>query len=81
MQKLIIEGKNRLSGEIEVQGAKNSALPLLAASILIDSKTILHNCPDLSDVDAACRILSGLGAKCSRDSKTVTVDSSGINGF
>ena len=81
MQKLIIEGKNRLSGEIEVQGAKNSSLPFLSSSILINSKTILHNFPDLSDVDAACRILSGLGAKCRRDSKTVTVDASGINGF
>ena len=81
MQKLKIEGKHRLSGEIAVQGAKNSALPLLAASILIDSKTVLHNCPDLSDVDAACRILSGLGCKCRRDGKTVTIDASDIEGY
>ena len=81
MQKLIINGGSRLSGEIKVQGAKNSALPLLAASILIDGKTILNNCPDLSDVDAACRILSGLGAKCRRDGSTVTADASDINSF
>lgn len=81
MQKFIINGGNILSGNINVQGAKNSALPLLAACILIDGKTVLHNCPDLSDVDAACRILSGLGCKCRRDGKTVSVDTSDINGF
>lgn len=81
MQKLIINGGNALSGEIKVQGAKNSALPLLAACILIDGKTVLHNCPDLSDVDAACRILSGLGCKCRRENDTVTVDATDINGF
>ena len=81
MQKLIIEGGNKLSGEIKVQGAKNSALPLLAACILMDGKTVLHNCPDLSDVDAACRILSGLGAKCRRDGSSVTVDTSNISSF
>lgn len=81
MQKLIINGGNKLSGEIRVQGAKNSALPLLAASILINGKTVLHNCPDLSDVDAACRILSVLGAKCRREKNTLIVDTTGINNY
>ena len=81
VQKLVIEGKKRLSGQIDVQGAKNSALPLLAATILINSQTIIHNCPKLSDVDAAFRILSYLGCKCRREDDTVTVDSSSLNAF
>ena len=57
MAKLYIEGGKRLSGEIRLQGAKNSALPLLAATLLVDGMTVLHNCPDLSDVRAAIKIL------------------------
>ena len=60
-QKLVINGGRRLEGEIQVHGAKNSALPLLAATILAHGECILHNCPMLTDVDAACRILSCLG--------------------
>ena len=57
MNKYVVEGRNRLSGEITVQGAKNSALPILAASILPESESEIHNCPNLSDVAAALRIL------------------------
>jgi len=58
MQRLKIEGGTRINGEISVQGAKNSALPLLSACVLSRGKVTLHNCPRLSDVFAACRILS-----------------------
>lgn len=64
MQKLLIKGEKKLSGEISVQGAKNSALPLISACVLIDGEVILHNCPRLSDVYASTRILSYLGASC-----------------
>lgn len=73
-RKLIINGGRRLEGELCVHGAKNSALPLLSAAALVHGETILHNCPRLTDVDAACRILSHLGCRCQRDSSTVTVD-------
>ncbi len=73
MQKLVIEGGNRLSGELNIQGAKNSALPLLAACILADGETMLHNCPRLSDVYAACRILGSLGCECKADVNDITV--------
>ena len=76
MQKLIIEGEKRIGGEITVQGAKNSALPLLAASLLVCGETVLHNCPCLSDVYAACRILGSLGCVCRASGNTVTVDAS-----
>ena len=52
-QRIVIQGGKRLEGEIEVQGAKNSALPLLAASSLCSGESTLHNCPRLTDCDAA----------------------------
>lgn len=67
-------GGKRLNGSIQVQGAKNSALPILAATLLIKDKSIIHNCPGLSDVDAAIRILIMLGCVCVRDDETVIVD-------
>ena len=79
--KLIIEGGRRIEGEIKVQGAKNSSLPLLAASFLSGGTSVIHNCPALSDAFAACRILSSLGCKCRREGGSVTVDSSTADGF
>ena len=78
-QKLIIKGGNRIEGELALHGAKNAALPLLAATVLIkDGECIIHNCPGLTDVDAALRILSHIGVKCRRDGSTVISDSSAI---
>ncbi|HIZ56714.1 MAG TPA: UDP-N-acetylglucosamine 1-carboxyvinyltransferase [Firmicutes bacterium] len=76
MKKLLIQGGEPLHGEIAVQGAKNSALPLLAATILGGGESILHNCPDLSDVHAACEILSYLGCSLHREKDTMYVDTS-----
>jgi UDP-N-acetylglucosamine 1-carboxyvinyltransferase len=73
-QKLIIKGGQRLEGEIPVQGAKNSLLPLLAATVLCKGQTTLHNCPRLTDADAAFRILDCLGCKCSRETSVITIN-------
>ncbi|MCL2637317.1 MAG: UDP-N-acetylglucosamine 1-carboxyvinyltransferase [Oscillospiraceae bacterium] len=73
--KIIVQGGSRLSGELSVQGAKNSILPLLSATVLCQGESVLHNCPNLSDADAACRILNCLGCKCARDGNTVSVNS------
>lgn len=81
MQRLIIKGGKRLCGEIKVQGAKNSALPLLAGCMLAEGRTVLTRCPELSDVFAACRILNELGCKCSFRGNVVTTDTSGAEGF
>lgn len=78
MAKLYIEGGKKLSGEMVIQGSKNSALPILAATLLIKGQTIIHNCPYLSDVNAAIRILTKLGCNCKREGRTVTVDASTI---
>lgn len=75
MEYLKIHGRNRLEGSLTVQGAKNSVLPILAATLLINDKSVIHNCPRLSDVDAAIRILKTLGCVCVRDEHTVIVDS------
>lgn len=74
MSKLHINGGNRLCGEVGVQGAKNGALPILAATILCAGECIIHNCPRLSDVEASVRILEHLGCRCVREGDTLTVD-------
>lgn len=78
MGNIIIDGGRRLQGEITVQGAKNSALPILAACVLVDGISVIHNCPSLTDVDAAVRILCHLGCKVKREGSTLTVDSRSI---
>ena len=79
-QKLIIGGGRRLEGELTVHGAKNSALPLLSATVLARGESVLRNCPALTDTDAACRILTHIGCKCRRAGDTVTVDASNVCG-
>lgn len=73
----IIGGKG-LSGEVTLHGAKNSALPILCASILIKGKSIIHNCPDLSDVRTTLKILEKLGCAVTRQGETVTIDAGNI---
>ena len=63
MEKFVIEGGERLKGEVEVSGAKNSALPLLASTILAPGKHRFENVPYLRDVLTMCRLLEELGAK------------------
>lgn len=75
---LCIEGGVPLRGELRVQGAKNSTLPLLAASVLCGGENIFHNCPELSDVAATVRILRHLGCSCQRRGKTLVVRSGSL---
>lgn len=75
MSKLIIEGGKRLCGKIEVQGAKNSALPILAATLLTGDSSVIHNCPNLSDVNITLNILRYMGCEVKKDGATVYVDS------
>lgn len=76
MNKIIVNGGKKLNGEISVQGAKNSVLPILVATLLVDGVSVIHNCPYLSDVDATIKILRYLGCTVFREGHTVTVDSS-----
>ena len=64
-----ITGGNRLKGAIQISGAKNSALPIMAASILVEGETVLHNVPDLADVRQMQVLLARLGVKTERDAQ------------
>ncbi len=73
MSKLVIEGSRTLRGELTLHGAKNSALPLLAASLLGDSPVVLTRCPPLSDVAASVSILRHLGCEVVTEGDCVEV--------
>lgn len=81
MDKIVIGGLRRLCGETGVHGSKNSALPILAAAVLANGQVRIHNCPDLTDVSAALRILRHLGCEAERSGHTVTVNSASVNAF
>lgn len=78
MQKLVIKGGTALEGEIPLRGAKNSALPILAAAVLCKGETVLENCPVLTDVFSACRILTHTGCRCNMKGHTVSVCADGL---
>lgn len=73
MKKILINGRNRLSGTVKIQGAKNAVLPILSASVLTDDKCVIKNCPDLSDVHNTIDILRYLGHDVSFSENTVTI--------
>ncbi|MCI1966737.1 MAG: UDP-N-acetylglucosamine 1-carboxyvinyltransferase [Oscillospiraceae bacterium] len=74
MSKLLIHGTRKLEGEVQIHGAKNSTLPLMAASLLCGGECVLHNCPALSDVDTAIKILRHLGCKVERSAGDVVIN-------
>lgn len=73
MEKLKVTGGCRLKGEVKASGAKNAALPILAASLLTADDLVLHNVPHLSDIRTMGKLLSGLGMTVERPSDTETV--------
>ncbi|MDR0838629.1 MAG: UDP-N-acetylglucosamine 1-carboxyvinyltransferase, partial [Oscillospiraceae bacterium] len=75
MSVLRINGGRELLGSVRVHGAKNSVLPIIAASILASGETVIHNCPDIEDVVAAVKILGHLGCEVRREGDTVIVNS------
>ena len=78
MSKIQIKGGNNLSGNIRIGGAKNSAVALIPAAILCDSKVTICNVPDITDTEALEEILQYLGANISRASESIVIDSSTI---
>lgn len=73
-----ITGGSPLAGQLTVQGAKNSVLPILAATVLADGESVIHNCPRLSDVSATLEILRLLGCRATQEGGTVRVDASAL---
>ena len=80
MSRLLIRGGNRLQGEVTIQGAKNSVLPILAATILTGGSVELRRCPRLRDVEASIRILQALGCKAGWRGDVLEVDTAGMSG-
>lgn len=80
MDKFVIKGNTKLNGEVEISGAKNAAVAILPATLLIDGITTLENVPNISDVKIICNILSTLGAKVTwKNEHCVVVDSRNLN--
>ena len=81
MDSFFIHGGNRLKGSIEISGSKNSALPLLAACLMAEGKTVLHGVPRLSDIDSMIELVEQLGCKTTRhDPKGLPVGEVLLNG-
>lgn len=81
MAKYRIRGEQKLEGDIRVKGAKNSALPVLAAVLLSEKPVILHDIPKLIDIDNMVLILSSIGCKIKREGNTLIVDPSSVNSW
>ena len=81
MSTYIVEGGRPLEGSVEVHGAKNSVLPILAACLLAPGECVIRNCPDLSDVRASLDILRRLGCRAERQGEAVVVDASAPTGW
>lgn len=75
MQRFVINGGNRLEGKVNVSGSKNAVLPIaVAAAILGDSVSVLHNVPNLTDVRTLSAVLEGLGASITRKNGSLYIE-------
>jgi UDP-N-acetylglucosamine 1-carboxyvinyltransferase len=73
MQRFVIEGGKKLSGKVRISGAKNSALPIIAASLLTDKKVVLENIPDVIDVRTMIELVTHLGASVDFDRSVLKI--------
>lgn len=76
MDKIIVEGGNRLCGSVAISGAKNAALPILASALLTSGRCTYTNVPDLQDIRSILRLLESLGAEVASEAHTIAVDAS-----
>ena len=82
MEQYIIKGGNPLVGEVEIGGAKNAALAILAAAIMADETVMIDNLPDVNDINVLLEAIEGIGAMVQRiDRHTVKINGSGIRSF
>jgi len=79
MQKLEVLGANKLKGEVNISGSKNSSLPILAATLLSNNKVYLDNLPKVKDIETMINLLKSLGSKTKFDKKTLVVNNSKQN--
>ena len=76
MQKLEVFGANKLKGQIKISGSKNASLPILAATLLSNKKTILRNLPKVQDIETMLNLLRFLGSKIINKDKKIIIDNS-----
>lgn len=81
MSKFIIQGGNKLEGEIKISGSKNAALPIIAATLLNAGKTTLYNVPNIQDVNTMFEILKDIGVKVTKKNNKVIIDTSKIHTY
>src|ERR1700736_5750431 len=79
MDKIIVHGHHPLAGSVKISGSKNSALPILAATLLTREPCVIQRVPDLSDVHYMLQILNHLGAEVERASGVVSVRAEQVN--
>ena len=80
MASIVVSGRRRICGEARVTGAKNAALPILAATLIARGPVELENCPRLKDVENMLCILSSLGAQCEYCGDTLKIDTRSATG-
>ncbi|MBT7494838.1 MAG: UDP-N-acetylglucosamine 1-carboxyvinyltransferase [Candidatus Marinimicrobia bacterium] len=78
MDKLVVNGGKPLSGSVEISGAKNAVLPLMAAALLVDGNTTIHRVPGLRDTKTMIRLLEMIGAKTNFQGQNLTINASNI---
>lgn len=78
MDTFIINGGNELSGTLRIPGAKNTVLPILAATVISGKKSVIRDCPLIKDVEVTVEILKNLGCEVTWEGRTLTVDSKNI---
>src|SRR5436309_15817680 len=81
MDRLLVTGGRRLSGSVRINGAKNSALKLMAASLLAEGTTVIENVPRIVDCLTMAEVLEHLGAGVAWDGSTVSIDTTGATGL
>ncbi|OOR83938.1 UDP-N-acetylglucosamine 1-carboxyvinyltransferase [Moraxella canis] len=81
MDKFKITGASRIAGEVTISGSKNAALPLLAAMLLPNGETVLHNVPTLKDTATLIELIAGTGVKIRKEGSTVTADASVVTDY
>lgn len=81
VRSIVLRGGMRLTGDVTVEGAKNSALKLMAAALLAPGVSRITNVPDISDVDTMADVLRGLGARVERFDRSLTVDATELTSF
>jgi UDP-N-acetylglucosamine 1-carboxyvinyltransferase len=81
MDKFVIQGPTRLEGAVEISGAKNAVLPLMAAALLAEGESTIENVPDLRDVHTMIKLLEMLGAGVQFEDGRLSIDASNLSGF